>query len=158
MWLATFPGESGYERYPYIPQALFDIGLRPPVRGANLWAFFGQAYRTRADSDYLARRWREQGVAALHVSAWPFVGATPERLEYLRELIAACHRQAVLVYAWLELPHVSEDFWAERPECREKTATLQDAQPDWRKLVNLADPVCFADTAEQVRGLVAEFN
>ncbi len=158
LWLALPPGENAYQRFPYIAQALRDLGLRPPTRGANLWAFFDQAYRTRADPDYLARRWREQGIAALHVSAWPFLDAAPERLEYLRNLIKACHREAVLVYAWLELPHVSEDFWAEHPDCREKTATLQDAHLDWRKLINLADPECFSTAALQVETLVADFD
>ena len=52
-------------------------------------------------------------------------------------MIAACHANGILVYAWLELPHVSEKFWDEHPQWREKTALLQDAQLDWRKLMNL---------------------
>ena len=63
--------------------------------------------------------------------------------EYLRRLIEACHRKAILVYVWLELPHVSEKFWDDHPEWREKTAILQDAQLDWRKLMNLTNRDCF---------------
>ena len=59
-------------------------------------------------------------------------------------LIDACHRNGILVYAWLELPHVSEKFWDQHPEWREKTALLQDAQLDWRKLMNLTNRDAFA--------------
>ena len=62
------------------------------------------------------------------------------------------------MYAWLELPHVSERFWAEHPEWREKTALLQDAQLDWRKLMNLADPACDQAVQNGVRVLMRKFD
>ena len=65
-----------------------------------------------------------------------------EQDAYLRRLIEACHRQGIAVYAWLELPHVSERFWPDHPEWREQTAIGQDAQLDWRKLMNL--PIAIA--------------
>ena len=83
---------------------------------------------------------------------------TPESDEYLRRLIEACHRKAILVYVWLELPHVSEKFWDEHPEWREKTAILQDAQLDWRKLMNLNNPDCFAAVSEGVKQLIGRFD
>ena len=54
------------------------------------------------------------------------------------------------MYVWLELPHVSEQFWADHPEWREKTAMLQDAQLDWRKLMNLTNRDCFAAVSKGV--------
>jgi len=39
LWLAVPPGEHGYERFPYLLQALCDLGLEPPFRSARLWAF-----------------------------------------------------------------------------------------------------------------------
>ncbi len=81
-----------------------------------------------------------------------------EQDAYLRRLIDACHRQGILVYAWLELPHVSEKFWSEHPEWREKTAVLQDAQLDWRKLMNLTNRECFRAVAAGVRDLVGRFD
>ncbi len=110
----------------------------------TLWAFFDGAYRSRVDLDYFAERWRKAGIGALHVAGWHYYEQNPESDEYLRRLIEACHRKAILVYVWLELPHVSEKFWDEHPEWREKTAILQDAQLDWRKLMNLNNPDCFA--------------
>jgi len=41
----------------------------------------------------------------------------------------------------------SEKFWAGHPEWREQTASGQDAQLDWRKLMNLTDPECAATAA-----------
>ena len=139
LWIAASPGQHGYERFPYIPQALLDLGLEAPFRSNQLWAFFDSAYRSRVDLDYFAAKWRAAGIGALQVAAWHYWERDPQGDEYLRQLIEACHRQAILVYAWLELPHVSEKFWDDHPEWREKTALLQDAQLDWRKLINLTN-------------------
>jgi hypothetical protein len=158
LWAITDPGSNGYERFPYLIHALVDLGLVLPFREARTWAFFDYSYRTRVDPDYMARRWRSAGIAALHVSGWHFFEPHPDRDRYLAELIAACHREGVLVYVWLELPHVSERFWETNPACREKTATLQDAQLDWRKLVNLAAPECFDKAAAGVRQLLHRFS
>jgi hypothetical protein len=112
----------------------------------------------RVDLDYFASRWRASGIGALHVAAWHFQEPDPARDRYLNDLIAACHRKGILVYAWLELPHVSDKFWADHPEWREKTAALQDAQLDWRKLMNLTNPDCFRAAAEGVKQLIERFD
>jgi hypothetical protein len=158
LWVAAPPGAHGYERLPYLPHALRDLGLEPPVAARRLWAFFDSAYRSRADAEYLARRWRRSGIAALQVAAWHNFEPDAERDEYLRGLIRACHRNAILVYAWFELPHVSERFWQDHPEWREKTAVLQDAALDWRKLMNLANRDCFRAAAGGVRDLLGRFD
>ncbi|MBM3774760.1 MAG: hypothetical protein FJW37_06295, partial [Acidobacteria bacterium] len=158
LWVAADPGERGYERFPYLIHALRDLGLDPPFRSARLWAFFDYGHRARVDPEYFAPRWRSAGIAALHVSAWHFFEPDPERDAYLRQLIEACHRHGVLVYAWLELPHVSEEFWRRRPECREKTALLQDAHLDWRKLINLLDRDCSGAVQSGVKDLIIRFD
>jgi hypothetical protein len=158
LWVAAAPGERGYERFPYLPNALCDLGMDPPFRSDRLWAFFDSSYRLRVDLDYFAERWRKSGIAALHVAAWHFYEPDPERDQYLAKLIEACHREGILVYAWLELPHVSENFWADHPEWREKTALLQDAQLDWRKLMNLTNRDCFRAVSAGVKQLVGRFD
>jgi hypothetical protein len=158
LWLASAPGASGFERYPYVLHALTDLGLSLPVQTTQLWAFFDSSYRIRADVDYLAKRWRQAGIGVLHVAAWHNVEPDPVQDEFLNRLIAACHRNAILVYAWLELPHVSEKFWADHPEWREKTALGQDAQLDWRKLMNLQNPNCRQAVAALVHGLLQRFD
>jgi hypothetical protein len=158
LWIATTPGERGYERFPYIIQALVELGLQTPFRSNRLWAFFDSAYRTRVDLDYFAARWRASGISALHVAAWHYWERDPQGDQYLRHLIDACHAHSIAVYAWLELPHVSERFWAEHPEWREKTALLQDAQLDWRKLMNLSNRAAFTAVSQGVRALVNDFD
>ncbi|MBV9760575.1 MAG: hypothetical protein JO340_08425 [Acidobacteriaceae bacterium] len=158
LWMATPPGPGGFERYPYLIHALVDLGLSLPLGSGNLWAFFDSSYRIRADVDYLARRWRQSGVGILHVAAWHNVEPDPIQDAYLKSLIEACHRNAILVYAWLELPHVSEKFWADHPAWREKTAADQDAQLDWRKLMNLQNPDCHREVARQIGALLQRFD
>jgi hypothetical protein len=158
LWIAAAPGEHGYERFPYLLNALADLGLEPPFRSDRLWAFFDGAYRSRVDLDYFAARWRKAGIAALHVAAWHNFEPDTEQDVYLRNVIDAAHRQGILVYAWLELPHVSEKFWNDHPEWREKTATGQDAQLDWRKLMNLANRDCFRAVSAGVQNLIGRFD
>ncbi len=158
LWLAAPPGKLGYERFPYLLQALRDLGMKPPFQSERLWTFFDGAYRLRVDLDYLADRWRKAGIAALQVAGWHYYESNPESDEYLRRLIEACHRKAILVYVWLELPHVSERFWDDHPEWREKTAILQDAQLDWRKLMNLNNPDCYAAVSQGIQQLISRFD
>ncbi|HYZ87130.1 MAG TPA: hypothetical protein VE621_22125, partial [Bryobacteraceae bacterium] len=158
LWVAMSPGVRGYERFPYILQALADLGLEPPVVSRRLWAFFDSSYRSRVDVEYFATKWRQTGIAALHVAAWHYWEPDAERDAFLRKLVEACHRNGVLVYAWLELPHVSERFWMEHPEWREKTALLQDAHLDWRKLMNLQNADCRRAVSQGLRGLLDRFD
>jgi hypothetical protein len=157
-WTATPLGERGYERYPYIPQALVELGLRPKLESRGLWAFFDSSYRLRADPDYLAARWRRGGIAALQIAAWHYWEPDEQRDRWLGKLIEACHRHAITAYAWVELPHVSEEFWRAHPEWREQTAAGQDAHLDWRRLMNLANRDCAAAVDAGLRGLLARFD
>ncbi len=158
LWVAVRPGDQGHERFPYLIQTLVDLGLEPPFQSRRLWAFFDASYRSRVDLDYFARRWRSSGVSALHVASWHFFEPDPERDQYLARLIEACHRRAIQVYAWIELPHVSEKFWQDHASWREKTALLQDAHLDWRKLMNLQNPDCQRAIAAGLGALLDRFN
>jgi hypothetical protein len=158
LWLATDPGAKGHERFPYLLNALLRLGLEPPVKARNLWLFFDSSYRMRVDPEYMARRWRSHGVSALHIAAWHYFEADSQRDDYLTRLIGACHRNAIHVYAWLELPHVSEQFWTSHPEWREKTALGMDAHLDWRKLINLRNPDCVRAVRSGVEDLLRRFD
>ena len=76
LWIAAPPGKEGYERFPYLLQALHDLGVKPPFRSRRLWAFFDGAYRSRVDLDYFAERWRKAGISALHVAGWHYYEST----------------------------------------------------------------------------------
>ncbi len=60
-----------------------------------------------------------------------------------KRLIDAAHRNGVLVYAWLEWPHVGQGFWNQHPEWRQKNALLQDAKLDWLDLMDLQNSDCM---------------
>ncbi|MBI5085872.1 MAG: hypothetical protein HZB13_14890, partial [Acidobacteria bacterium] len=157
-WTAVGVGERGYERFPYLIQALAELAVSAQAETRGLWAFFDASYRLRADQDYLARRWRQGGISALHIAAWHYWEPDRARDAWLGTLIEACHRHAIAVYAWVELPHVSNRFWDQHPEWREKTATGQDAHLDWRKLMNLANGDCATQVERDLRALSARFN
>ena len=123
---------------------LSDLGLRPPFRSNRLWAFFDSSYRSPRRPGLSGRSLEARGDLRPARCGVALLRAGPGKDEYLRRLIESCHRRGILVYAWLELPHVSEKFWADHPDWREKTALLQDAHLDWRKLMNLANRDCFA--------------
>ncbi|MCC6265207.1 MAG: hypothetical protein IT169_16655 [Bryobacterales bacterium] len=158
LWVAVGPGEHGFDRFPLLANALAEVGFRAPFRTRTLWAFFDSAYRQRVDLDYLAARWERFGIAGLHISAWQHWEPDPAKDAWLRRLIEACHRRGILVYAWMEFPHVSERFWEEHPECREQTALLQDAQLDWRKLIDLSNPACSALVKQGAASLLNRFS
>lgn len=158
LWLATDPGDRGYERFPYLLHALRDLGFDPPFEARDLWAFFDSSYRLRIDPDYFARRWRAAGIAGLHVAAWHFFERDASRDAYLEKLIRSCHREGIAVYAWLELPHVSERFWTDHPAWREKTADQKDAHLDWRKLMNLANRDCARAVRSGITDLILRFS
>jgi len=89
-----------------------------------LWAFFDSSYRIRADVDY----WRPvagSGCGVLHVAAWHTMEPDAVQDEYMARLIQACHKNAILVYAWLNC-RMSVKIWADHPEWREKTAAGQE--------------------------------
>ncbi len=158
LWTATTIGEKGYEKFPFLPQALRRVGVASPARARNLSAFFDASHRLRADLPYLAARWREAGISVLHVTSWQFDGASPERATWLARLIDTCHEHGIAVYAWLELPHVSDRFWDAHPQCREKTLSGADAHLDWRRLINLVNPACSAAAEASVLALLRSYD
>ena len=149
---------EGYARFPFLPQALLRAGVGFPFRGERLSALFDYADRVAADPASLAIRWRRAGIKAIHAGAWDFFDPDPVRDGYLKAMIAACHRNGILIFAWLELPHVSRRFWDEHPNWREKTALGADAALDWRSLMNLKDPACFDAIISGLRFLLGRFD
>jgi hypothetical protein len=157
LWVATAPGPQTYDRYPYLFQAMSDLGVPFPFQARKLSAFLDYSYRANVDLDYFAAKWRASGLRAIHLSAWYFWDSTANDA-WLQALIAACHRHGVLVYMWLELPHVSQGFWNANPQWREKNALLQDAQVYWRLLMNLQNPDCVNAIVAGLNSLLSRAN
>lgn len=97
-------------------------------------------------------------VRAVHVAGWNLDFNDPaDNFDYAG-LIRALHAKGVLVYAWLEPPFVTLQFWDSHPACRERTGTGREAEVDWRKLIALEDPACFAAAWEVWRRLLTSFD
>ena len=158
LWLAAPLANNGYGRFTFLPQALAWFGIKGPLESKRTWAFFDYAYRSRTDPEYMARQWRKMGLSAIHAAAWYHFEPDPVRDEYLRRLITACHRNGILVFAWLEYPHVSDKFWADNPQWRDKTAQLTDASVFWRKLMNFQNPDCVAAVKAGTKTLLSRFD
>lgn len=158
LWLAASPGTEGYERYPYLLQTFLDMGLNPLFQSRRLWAFFDPAFQRDRDYQELVHEWRQAGLAAVHVGAWDYFDVNPEEDKRLVRLMKACHDEGIQVYAWLELPHVSEVFWEKHPRWREKTARGKDAEVGWRFLMNLANPDCRKAVVKGICDMVKRFD
>jgi hypothetical protein len=146
----------GYGRFPYMFQHLAQqFGLAPPVRRPGAEFYFDPGYREQAPIERLVKSWRRDGVRAIYAAAWHFY---PYWSYDYDTLIKQCHEQGIAVYAWLELPQVSQKFWDEHPEWREKTTTGRDGKVGWRLMMNLADDGCRAAVLDFVSDLVGSHN
>jgi hypothetical protein len=149
---------EGYARFPYFLHELRQAGINFPFRSNRLSAFFDYAYRSDQNPDGLAKTWGDIGIQYLHIGTWYFVDDDPVAEDYLKKLIEACHRNGIQVYAWLELPHVSAEFWKKHPGWREKTADGQDAKVDWRLVMSLDNPQCYQAIAKGLERLFRHFD
>ena len=132
---------NGYSRFPTLPNAIVkELNCRPPFRRNALDVYFDAGYRYSIPIESLAVLWREWGIRAVHAAAW-YYGNTPP-YDYKR-LIDAAHKNGIVVYAWLEWPHVGPGFWKQHPEWRQKNALLQDAKLDFLHLMDLQNPDCL---------------
>ena len=132
--------EYGYGRYPYFIDLLQrQFNLAPTIRRNNVEIYFEPGDREDVSIEDLIKIWRNNGVRRIYVSTWHFY----EQYTYdYKRLIDLAHENAMLVYAWLEIPHVSEKFWNQHPQWREKTATGADARIDWRSNMAVDMPEC----------------
>ena len=132
---------NGYSRFPTLPNAIArELNCRPPFRRNALDVYFDAGYRYSIPIESLAVLWREWGIRAVHAAAWYYCNTPP--YDYKR-LIDAAHKNGVVVYAWLEWPHIGPGFWKQHPEWRQKNALLQDAKLDFLHLMDLQNPNCL---------------
>ena len=138
-------GRDGHELLPGIGRlasSFTGADWGPTRTGADVYLDPGSLHNgVSAAPAELARRLA--GARAVHVAGWNGDNRDPKFNFDYQALIDALHARGILVYAWLEPPFVSERFWLDHPECREKNAAGNDAIGDWRKLIALEDPNCF---------------
>ncbi|UUZ81954.1 hypothetical protein LJK88_46795 [Paenibacillus sp. P26] len=146
----------GYSRLPFFHEVLTDyLGMRPEARRNQLTAYLDWGYYYAYDPVQLADRIKSYGINEIHLSAW----YDPERVsDFYTRFMEECHRNGIRVYAWLEYPMVSAEFWNAHPEWREKTATGEDAHIDWRQLMALQIPECLAAVKAELKKLIDRFD
>ena len=146
----------GSSRFPFFLQAVGEtFQTAPALMATGLTVYADLGDHPLAEPLRLAREWHERGIGEVHLGAWDSLGA---KAGVFAELLAACHRFGIRVYAWLEPPEISTAFWDAHPEWREKTATGRDAQVDWRRLMALTDPACYGAAEEELRKTVESFG
>ncbi len=149
--------QLGYTRFPYFVHYVTEgFNIRLPVQRAQLELYYdpGLSKRGGADIDRRAEMWRRMGVRAVYVGAYHF---WPTWTYDYRHMIDVCHKNGILVYAWLELPHVSVKFWDDHPEWRAKTASGDDGLVGWRHNMDLDLPECRDAVFDFVENLLRSY-
>jgi uncharacterized protein YdaL len=147
---------GGFSRYPFLAHYVARYcQLTPLLRREQLEMYFDPGYRHTVSIEQLVPRWAANGIRVLHVAGWHEYPTW--KYDYGR-LVRLAHANGILVYCWLEPPQVSEKFWKEHPEWREKNFKSEDVRPSWRFPVALTEPACLAAALENYRRLLAAFD
>ena len=139
--------QLGYSMYPYLLEYIgryFKLG--PVVRKENLEVYFEPGDRRNMSIEHLVRQWVGQGIRIVHVSGWH---QYPKYNYDYQRLISLAHANGILVYAWLEPPQVSQMFWQNHPQWREKNYKGEDVRASWRYPMALTDKQCV-DTMARI--------
>jgi uncharacterized protein YdaL len=159
IFLATrFDPQSqlGYSHYPYLLEYVrryFRLG--PVVRREDLEMYFEPGARRTVSIEQSVKQWVGQGIRIVHVAGWH---QYPKYTYDYARLISLAHANGILVYVWLEPPQVSQKFWMEHPEWREKNFKGEDVRPSWRYPVALSDKKCLEAMIREYRALLDRFD
>ncbi|MBN1534043.1 MAG: DUF2334 domain-containing protein [Spirochaetes bacterium] len=148
--------ELGYSHYPYAYEYIRHFfNLLPVVRRENLEIYYDPGLRQTTSVESLVQMWVKNGVRTVHVSGWH---QYPKYTYDYGRLIRLAHGNGIMVHAWLEPPQVSQRFWNDHPEWREKNLLGQDIRPSWRYPVALTDGKCFDAAMDEYIGLLRKFD
>jgi hypothetical protein len=144
--------DDGYSRFPYVVEYVKRfMGLSPIIKRDALELYFDPGYRHNVSTEDLVKRWARHGVRVIHAAGWH---QYPKYSYDYERLIELCHANGILVYAWLEPPQVSQKFWLEHPEWREKNAAGADVRASWRYPMAMTDEACLTTMIEEYRALL----
>jgi uncharacterized protein YdaL len=139
----------GYSNYPFALDYIKRyFQLNPVVKRENLEFYFEPSLRKNISVETLVKLWVKQGIRIIHIDGWLIY----KKYTYdYKRLIKLAHANGILVYAWIEPPYISEKFWQDHPEWREKNYKNEDINSDpdpsknasWRYPVALTDPNCM---------------
>lgn len=148
--------QQGYSHYPFFLEYLRRyFQLRPIVRREQLEAFFEPGFRHLYSVENLVRSWVSNGIRVVHVAGWH---QYPKYTYDYTRLIRLAHGNGILVYAWLEPPQVSEMFWKNHPEWREKNINGEDTKPAWQYPIALTDTECVRTMINVYRSFLQSYD
>jgi hypothetical protein len=143
-----------FEYLPFLAQAIVDeLHVAPTVAADNLCVYLDLI--GKLDPAAVAAQLKNWSVREVHLAAFHDSEAF---YDFTRRFIAAAHLEGIAVYAWLEYPMVSLEFWNQHPAWREVTASGQPAIMDWRRHMALEDPACLRAVVEHTRRLVRDYD
>jgi uncharacterized protein YdaL len=148
--------QLGYSQYPYMLEYVrkyFHLG--PVIRRDALEVFFEPGSRRTISTESLVKQWVAQGVRIIHAAGWH--QWAKYTYDYAR-LVSLAHANGILVYAWIEPPQVSQKFWQDHPQWREKNYKGEDVRPSWRYPVALTDPKCVDAMVSEYRTLLQSYD
>lgn len=132
--------QLGYSHYPYLLEYVRKyFQLKPIIKKNSLEVYFDPGFRSKISIEKLVKQWVKQGIRIIHAAGWH---QYPKYTYDYKTLIELAHANGILVYAWLEPPQLSQKFWADNPEWREKNYLGDDVRPSWRYPVALTDAQC----------------
>jgi uncharacterized protein YdaL len=148
--------QIGTSRYPFLLEYIrsyFHLG--PIIRRDNLEVYFEPGVRRNVSTESLIKQWVRQGIRIIHVSGWH---QYPKYTYDYERLIRLAHANGILVYAWLEPPQVSQKFWNEHPEWREKNFRGEDVRASWRYPMALNDRRCVDAMTEEFKTFLKQYD
>jgi hypothetical protein len=145
-----------FQYLPFLAQAVVDnLHVAPTLSADNLCVYFDPGDDPEIDAEAAVAQLKRWSVREVHVGA--FYGSK-SFASFVPRFITAAHLQGITVYAWLEYPMVSTEFWTQHPQWREVTANGHPAIMDWRYHMALEDPACFEAVAELMRRMLLDFD
>jgi hypothetical protein len=145
-----------FQYLPFLAQAIVDeLHIAPTLAADNLCVYIDAGGEPKVDPAVVVAQLKSWSVREVHLGA--FYGSE-SFAEFVPRFIAAAHQEGISVYAWLEYPMVSREFWNQHPQWREVTASGHPAIMDWRYHMALEDPACFEAVAELTRRLVLDYD
>ena len=140
--------DGGYSRFPYIVDWLKTyFGLYPVLRRDYVEMYFDPGRHRSTSIETLVKQWASRGIRVIHVAGWH---EYPKFMYDYDRLIRLCHAYGISVYVWIEPPQVSQKFYNDHPQWREKNYKGEDVRPDWRYPLALTDTTCLRAASDWV--------
>ena len=158
LWVAVSPGERGYQRFPYLLHALADLGLDPPFHSTAS----GLSSTPPTACAWISTTSPRAGAPPASTPCTSPPGTSTIRTPSATLTSSASSPPATPTAYWFtpgsNCPTSAKNSGTIIPSGAKKPAVLQDAQLDWRKLMNLFNPDCFRAAAAGVKDLIGRFD